>query len=263
MSNFNKKLSKRLQLNHAYGQLIALIFVPIMVLASVGTVLVLNETSAAAKSQQRHTAAALLTRYEHTASNLLELVERRPEQYDQAQRIMQNMFNERYLKRAAIIDQQGRVYLSIGYRDTRFWPQIPNMVFFGPVTHNHNNIYGQRIQSPLHQAAWLVVEMDNQPLQIAHYRVFLVLIVTGLITLLLLLLCLNFYSRRWIAPMYEIRMQLQRLKQIHLTSIWSLTVRVNYVCYSAILPMWSNVYTSAFWSLKNTPNKLKMIYVER
>ncbi|MGO3385314.1 MAG: GacS-like sensor histidine kinase, partial [Acinetobacter guillouiae] len=29
--------------------------------------------------------------------------------------------------------------------------------------------------------------------------------------LLLLLLCLNFYSRRWIAPMYEIRMQLQRL----------------------------------------------------
>ncbi|MAK31308.1 ATP-binding protein [Acinetobacter sp.] len=211
MSNFNKKLSKRLQLNHAYGQLIALIFVPIMVLASVGTVLVLNETSAAAKSQQRHTAAALLTRYEHTASNLLELVERRPEQYDQAQRIMQNMFNERYLKRAAIIDQQGRVYLSIGYRDTRFWPQIPNMVFFGPVTHNHNNIYGQRIQSPLHQAAWLVVEMDNQPLQIAHYRVFLVLIVTGLITLLLLLLCLNFYSRRWIAPMYEIRMQLQRL----------------------------------------------------
>ena len=29
MSNFNKKLFKRLKLNHAYGQLIALIFVPI------------------------------------------------------------------------------------------------------------------------------------------------------------------------------------------------------------------------------------------
>jgi two-component system sensor histidine kinase BarA len=37
MSNFNKTLSKRLRLNHAYGQLIALIFVPIMIL----TVLVL------------------------------------------------------------------------------------------------------------------------------------------------------------------------------------------------------------------------------
>ena len=29
MSNFNKTLSKRLRLNHAYGQLIALIFVPL------------------------------------------------------------------------------------------------------------------------------------------------------------------------------------------------------------------------------------------
>ena len=39
MSNINKKLFKRLHLNHAYGQLIALIFVPIMVLACVGAAL--------------------------------------------------------------------------------------------------------------------------------------------------------------------------------------------------------------------------------
>lgn len=83
-------------------------FVPILVLAAVGTVLVLNETGAAAQSQQRHTAAALLTRYEHTASNLLRLVELRPDQYDQALRIMQSMYNERYLKRAAIIDQKAK-----------------------------------------------------------------------------------------------------------------------------------------------------------
>ena len=61
MSNLNKKLSKRLHLNHAYGQLIALIFVPIMVLACVGAALVLTETSNAAKAQQRHTATAILT----------------------------------------------------------------------------------------------------------------------------------------------------------------------------------------------------------
>lgn len=53
--------------------------------------------------------------------------------------------------------------------------------------------------------------MDNQPLELARYRILIALVITGLMTLLLLLLCLNFYSRRWIAPMYEIRMQLQRL----------------------------------------------------
>ena len=55
--------------------------------------------------------------------------------------------------------------------------------------------------------------MDNQPLELARYRILIALVITGLMTLLLLLLCLNFYSRRWIAPMYEIRMQLQRLNQ--------------------------------------------------
>ncbi len=42
MSNFNKTLSKRLRLNHAYGQLIALIFVPMMILTGVGAFLVLT-----------------------------------------------------------------------------------------------------------------------------------------------------------------------------------------------------------------------------
>ena len=210
MSNFNKKLSKRLHLNHAYGQLIALIFVPIMVLTGVGTVLVLNETSNSAKIQQLHAAAALLTRCQRTSEDLLKLVTLRPDQYDHAQSIMQSMFAERNLQRAAIIDAQGQVQLSIGYRDTRFWPSIPDLVFFGPIKHNHNSIYGLKLQSA-QQPTWLVVEMDNQPLQLARYRVFTVLVITGLITLLLLLLCLNFYSRRWIAPMYEIRMQLQRL----------------------------------------------------
>jgi len=53
--------------------------------------------------------------------------------------------------------------------------------------------------------------MDNQPLELARYRVWGVLVITGLITLLLLLLCLSFYSTRWISPIYELRMLLQRL----------------------------------------------------
>ena len=105
MSNLNKKLSKRLHLNHAYGQLIALIFVPIMVLACVGAALVLTETSNAAKAQQRHTATAILTRYEHVAQQLFYLLSQNPDRYTQARNILQYMFIEQHLQGAMIIDK--------------------------------------------------------------------------------------------------------------------------------------------------------------
>lgn len=213
MSNFNKTLSKRLRLNHAYGQLIALIFVPIMILTCVGAFLVLTETSHSVKQQQLHHASAILARYNQIALDLYHLVELRPDEYDHAQHIMQSMFNEKNLKRAALIDSNGQTYLSIGYRDNRYWPNFTEKNnFFGPISYNHNNIYGLRISdTPGKTPVWLVIEMDNQPLELARYRILIALVITGLMTLLLLLLCLNFYSRRWIAPMYEIRMQLQRL----------------------------------------------------
>ncbi|MBJ9936423.1 GacS-like sensor histidine kinase [Acinetobacter pittii] len=213
MSNFNKTLSKRLRLNHAYGQLIALIFVPIMILTCVGAFLVLTETSHSVKQQQLHHASAILARYNQIAIDLYKLVELEPDEYDHAQHIMQSMFSEKNLKRAALIDSNGQTYLSIGYRDNRYWPNFTQRSnFFGPISYNHNNIYGQRISdTPGKAPVWLVIEMDNQPLELARYRILIALVITGLMTLLLLLLCLNFYSRRWIAPMYEIRMQLQRL----------------------------------------------------
>ncbi len=213
MSNFNKKLFKRLKLNHAYGQLIALIFVPIMVLACVGTALVLSETSSAAKSKQRFQAIAILSRYQYTAEKLTEVMELNSIQHAKAESILQKMFNEKYLLSAAVIDANNINHLSVGYQNQRTWPHIPQSgTFFGPVQSKTNNIYGIKL-NPIntHQNMWLVIELDNQPLEIAHYRVMIVLITTALFTLLLLLLCLNFYSRRWIAPMYEIRMQLQRL----------------------------------------------------
>jgi two-component system sensor histidine kinase BarA len=212
MSNINKKLFKRLHLNHAYGQLIALIFVPIMILACVGALLVLSETSNASRAQQRQMAIAIVTRYQLTSEAAIDLLNSYPWQYDQARNAMQVMLNEKYLIRAAIIDQNGRNRLSIGFQDQESWPKIDSTAsFVGPIPYNNNNIYALKINDHTGTPARLVIELDNQPLEIACYRVMVVLIATGLLTLLLLLLCLNFYSRRWIAPMYEIRMQLQRL----------------------------------------------------
>ena len=212
MSNINKKLFKRLHLNHAYGQLIALIFVPIMILACVGALLVLSETSNASRAQQRQMAIAIVTRYQLTSEAAIDLLSSYPWQYDQARNAMQVMLNEKYLIRAAIIDEKGRNRLSIGFQDQEPWPKIGSKAsFVGPIPYNNNNIYALKINDHTGTPARLVIELDNQPLEIARYRVMVVLIATGLLTLLLLLLCLNFYSRRWIAPMYEIRMQLQRL----------------------------------------------------
>ena len=214
MTNFKKKLFNRLKLNHAYGQLIALIFVPIAVLASVGSALVLSETSSSARSEQRYAASAILNRYKYTAENLLVMIHHRPgpASRERAENILQNMFNERNLMSVAIIDAQNHRVMSLGYRNRVNWPAIPtDRTAFGPVRDRFNNIYGIQLNTPDQSKKWLVIELDNQTLQISQYRVFIVLITTGLLTLLLLLLCLNFYSRRWIAPMYEIRMQLQRL----------------------------------------------------
>ena len=212
MSNINKKLFKRLHLNHAYGQLIALIFVPIMVLACVGTMLVLSETSNAAKAQQRQMAIAILTRFELPSEAALDQLSSFPWKYEEARSYMQNMMNEKHLIRTALIDASGTRRLSMGFQDQAEWPKFPkNAEFFGPILYKNNHVYGMQIQQDVNRPAWLLIELDNQPLQIARYRVMIVLIATGLLTLLLLLLCLNFYSRRWIAPMYEIRMQLQRL----------------------------------------------------
>ena len=212
MSNINKKLFKRLHLNHAYGQLIALIFVPITILACVGAMLVITETSNAAKAQQKQMAVAILTRYQPTSESAIDLLNHYPWQFDQARNAMQSMLNEKHLIRAAILDLKGNNRLSIGFQDQDIWPAFDSKAsFIGPIAHQGNHIYALKISDSTQTPAWLSIELDNQPLQIARYRVLIVLIATGLLTLLLLLLCLNFYSRRWIAPMYEIRMQLQRL----------------------------------------------------
>ena len=212
MSKVYKILFTRLKLNHAYGQLIALILVPIAILTSVGIFWVYSETTNAAKQQQRSDASAILALYQQTAKDLLVLIQTQPDQYDRAQNMMQKMFNEQNLKRAVLIDAKGQTYLSVGYQNNRFWPNFTtNSAFLGPINYNNNSIYGAKLDRDNPDSVWLMIELDNQPLEIVQYKILLSLAVTGLVTLLMLLFCLNVFSRRWLAPIYEIRMQIQRL----------------------------------------------------
>ncbi len=202
----------RFKITNAYGQLIALIFVPIMILSCTGAFLVLRETSRSIQTQQISSASATLTRYQNTASTLLSIIENHPSESPKAQSILQYILNEPDLMRAALVDMYGNARLFVGQRQTDPWPEFPitsNM--FGPIHLKDSNIYGMRVGFSADGPVWLMIELDNQSLVIARYRVWLALGMTGLLTLLLLLLCLNFYSRRWIAPMYEIRLQLQRM----------------------------------------------------
>ena len=205
MAESKKSLLQRLQLNQAYGQLVALIFIPIVILAGIGAYLVLSETNKASLSQQRHIAIAILSRYQHTAELLVDAIHKDPKEMQKAQSILLRMLNERYLQRVSLVDQD--IHINIGLQPYKKWPEFnQDAGFIGPIYVNSNSVYGVKLQS-----GWLLIELDNQPMEVAHYHVFMVLLVTAFITLMLLMLCLSFYSRRWIAPLYEIRMQLQRL----------------------------------------------------
>lgn len=201
----------RLGISSAYGQLIALIFLPIMILTCVGSILVLTETARSSQAEQRSAAFATLARYQPTAQRLNFLLDQ-PQQQEKVRAILQNMLNESDVLRVAMIDREGRPRISFGYGSNVAWPVFKaHRETVGPLESDIGTTYGLRAGYTSDGPIWLVVDMDNKPLQLARYRVWLVLAVTGLLTLLLLLLCLNFYSRRWIAPIYEIRLQLQRL----------------------------------------------------
>lgn len=203
---------QRFKITNAYGQLIALIFVPIMILAGCGALLVLQESSRLLQAQQASQASAILMRYHRTAVLLLNLLENHTDQYPKAEFILQYMLSEPSLKRAALVDMYGHERLAVGYNTLHQWGDFPiTSEVFGPLQLGENTVYGQRVGFSSDSPIWLVIELDNQRMTIARYRVWLTLSIVGLLTLLLLLLCLNFYSRRWIAPMYEIRLQLQRM----------------------------------------------------
>lgn len=132
---------------------------------------------------------------------------------------LHHAYAERHVQRVALMDASGQVLLSMGYEAEQPWfatDASGQRVFatdkqwLSGMPTTVGTAYGLRL--PAYQGAsyWLFVDMDDEPLLLARYRILLALAVTGLFTILLLLLSLNTYAKRWIAPIYEMRLHLQR-----------------------------------------------------
>ena len=211
MASAQRLWLNRLSIQNAYGQLVMLIFIPITILTVIGTSIVIVEIDRSARAEQRSRAEAVLARYQR-ASNILIQVLDQPDGDAKSRSILQNILGEENVKRAALVDARTVARLSIGYNADAPWPQFGiNHQAFGPLKSRVGNSYGLLVGYSTDSPIWLVIDMDNQPMALARYRVWSVLVITGLISLLFLLLCLSFYSTRWIAPIYELRMLLQRL----------------------------------------------------
>lgn len=221
---------KRFDTSSAYGQLIILVFLPICLLAAVGGILVFYETMRASNSEQEALAEAVLIRYTPTIAELVpELFEQ--EQVDNSddkskaadnpqtakaalesiQDRLGRMQSEQHVQRIAIINQNNEVLASVGYGTEEAWPLIESAErFLSQQPTPIGTAYGSSLGEFDGQQLWLMIDMDNEPLYIARYRIAMALAITGLFTILILLLSLNIYSKRWIAPIYELRLQLQR-----------------------------------------------------
>ena len=104
----------RLGISSAYGQLIALIFLPIMILTCVGSILVLTETARSSQAEQRSAAFATLARYQPTAQRLNFLLDQ-PQQQEKVRAILQNMLNASDVFPVPIIDRQGHPRIAFAY----------------------------------------------------------------------------------------------------------------------------------------------------
>ena len=152
---------------------------------------------------------------------------------------LQNAINNKHLQGVAIVNEQSKVLVSFG--DLSQQPNPRLLPFLGRHLESQSNtqqtylltqlntqsnslfnskgssLFGRKLvlSPPANATAplptlWLIVNIDNEPLQVARYQVMLALAITGLFTILLLLLTTHIYARRWIAPIYEMRLHLQR-----------------------------------------------------
>ena len=152
---------------------------------------------------------------------------------------LQNAVNDKHLQGMAIVNEQSKVLVSFG--DLSQQPNPRLLPFLGHrnqansdaqqiyllaqlttqsnslFNSNSSTLFGRKLllSQPVNSSTalptlWLIVNIDNEPLQVARYQVMLALAITGLFTILLLLLTTNVYARRWIAPIYEMRLHLQR-----------------------------------------------------
>ena len=220
---------KRFDTSSAYGQLIILVFLPICVLAAVGGILVFYETMRASNSEQGVLAEAVLIRYTPEIAELIpELLEQERQQADSeantdettktaltklagVQDKLGRMQSEQHVQRIAIINENNQILMAVGYGLNEEWPSLDLQAdFLSQKPTPIGTAYGSILGDFEGQRLWLLVDMDNEPLYIARYRIAMALVITGLFTILILLLSLNIYSKRWIAPIYELRLQLQR-----------------------------------------------------
>jgi two-component system sensor histidine kinase BarA len=124
---------------------------------------------------------------------------------------LSRMQSEQHVQRIAIINENNQVLATVGYGVNERWPAIdPATSFLSQQPTPIGTAYGSILGEFEGQKLWLLVDMDNEPLYIARYRIAMALVITGLFTILILLLSLNIYAKRWIAPIYELRLQLQR-----------------------------------------------------
>jgi len=204
-------------LRSAYGQLLILVFLPIVILAMVGGVLVFREVRQALLSEQDALARTALLGYEmnlthhfaNTGSPTPTL-----SVFDESF----HQISPQQVRRMAIFDGDYHLLASHGGydNDTLFASDDllrvmhKNQGNFERHKSTYGTSYGKQMMF-YGMPYYVVVEMDDEPLTITGYRVVLALAITGLTTLLLLLLILNIYSKRWIAPIYEMRLFLQKL----------------------------------------------------
>ncbi|MDO5651038.1 MAG: response regulator [Moraxella sp.] len=125
--------------------------------------------------------------------------------------------SQQHVQRVAILSKDGEMIASVGqnkdWQPTQDWSVLDNPsshLWRHSVNAGQGMAYGVRMTVD-GEPFWLMVKMDNEPLIIASYRVVLALAITGLVTILLLLLILNIYAKRWIAPIYEMRLYLQSM----------------------------------------------------
>ena len=144
-----------------------------------------------------------------------EVLNKQRQTYSRLQQILTNINNENHLQRIAVIAASGQVLITAGYKEESSWAAfsteqdlIANLQT--PTGTAYGSLLGEYGQGSQRQKYWLFVDMDDEPLHIARYRILLALVVTGLFTILILLLSLNIYAKRWITPIYEMRLYLQR-----------------------------------------------------
>ena len=152
---------------------------------------------------------------------------------------LQNAINDKHLQGVAIVNEQSNVLVSFGdlsqqpnprllpFWDATFEAQsnTQQTYLLTQLNTQSNSLFNSKgsslfgrklvLSPPANATAplptlWIIVNIDNEPLQVARYQVMLALAITGLFTILLLLLTTHIYARRWIAPIYEMRLHLQR-----------------------------------------------------